>query len=101
MRTSFRARVSSSSRTVGSEQGLGVQKRSQLEQGGDGDARARFIAQEAASVGIEHPGRDGQEGTARELDDEALFGLATKASHEVTLVIEKGMMAIVNAHRRR
>jgi hypothetical protein len=101
MRTSFRARVSSSSRRGRGEQGLGVQKHSQLEQGGDGDARAGFIAQEAARVGIEHPGRNGQEGAVRELDEEALFGLATKAAHEVALLIEKRMMAIANAYRRR
>jgi hypothetical protein len=101
MRTSFRAGVSSSSRTGGSDQGLGIQKRSQLLQGSDGDAGAGFIAQEAASVGIEHPGSNSQDGTVSELDDEALFGPATKAPHEMTLVIEKGMMAIANAHRRR
>jgi hypothetical protein len=80
---------------------LSIKKNSQVKQGGDGNARPGFFAQVAASIGIEHPGRNGQDRAVRELDDVALLGQAPKPPHEVAFVIEKGMMPIANSHWRR
>jgi hypothetical protein len=101
MRNSFRARVSSSSRANRGEQGLGIKESSQFKQGSDANARVGFFAQEAAEVGIEHPGRNGQDRTVRELDDVTVFDQATKPPHEAAFVIEKRMMPVADSHRRR
>jgi hypothetical protein len=101
MRSSFRARVSSSSRASGSEQGLRIKKSSQRQQSSDGNARTGFFAQEAAGVGIEHPGRNGQDRAVRQLDDVTFFGQAPKASHDLAYVIKKRMMPVAYSHRRR
>jgi hypothetical protein len=101
MRISFRTRVFSSSRGSHGEQGLGFEKPAQIKQGGDGNAWAGFFAQETAGAGIEHPSRNGQGRAISELDDVTLFGQAPRPPHAVALMIEKGMMPVVNLHRRQ
>ena len=98
MRVSLRARLSIGSSAGGAKQGLRIHQRTQGDERCNGHARPGFFAQQSTGVRVEHPGRDGDDRTVGELDDEAFFGQTTKPPRDVAFVIEEGVMPVTDPH---
>jgi hypothetical protein len=90
---------SSRRRLVG--QGLCIEQFPELTQGGESDARLRCIAQDAASHGVEHPGRDSEGWAVSEPDEVMIPSQPAKSADDGNLLVPKRMIVVANAQRTR
>jgi hypothetical protein len=73
--------------------------RPELTQGGESNARLGRIAQNAASHGVEHPGRDGERRALSKPDEVMISPQSAEAADDGNLMIAKRMIAVANAQR--